>query len=235
MIRSVSCVLLSFTLLCVAPIAVHATPVDFLSSDSLVEMTPLEMGQTGKIYGSDGQLAPVDLLETNGIGRFKGFLPSMAKITFTYNVNFSDPSTCTLAVCNGGINYDARLFLYSSYEGDIGAEGEGNVISGSIYHDNYYLGTGVGAGYFENSYVGDMLLLSVMSSFPDETHGVVELINLSPFEAYFKTFLVTGGTGTGFARYAVSFVPLPAALPLFGLGIAGIAGYRRFRKQRKAD
>lgn len=51
-------------------------------------------------------------------------------------------------------------------------------------------------------------------------------------------FLGTVAGSTAFdVSYVVSAVPVPAALPMFGLGLAALAGYRarkRAKKQKKA-
>lgn len=64
---------------------------------------------------------------------------------------------------------------------------------------------------------------------------ILTLINLGAEAAEFKTYIMSTLNNLQVSAYvraeAVAAVPLPAALPLFGLGLAGLAGYKRARRK----
>ena len=66
----------------------------------------------------------------------------------------------------------------------------------------------------------------------------VLISNLSLGDLDFSTYLkITDAAklqNVGASWSSAAVVPLPAALPLFGLGLAGLAGYRRLKKSNKA-
>jgi len=70
--------------------------------------------------------------------------------------------------------------------------------------------------------------------------GVLTLANLGSTPLFFSSLLFsflsqsTLMVNTTYSTMAASAVPLPAALPLFALGLAGLAGYKLSRKNKTA-
>lgn len=148
----------------------------------------------------------------------QGVLPSNTQITFTYNT-------------------DSTLFAANPY--GYFAEGVGQVSdASSIYRawaasDNgwTYSEEAGSDGIFSatNSTLG---LTATAFTNQDSSIATLIITNLSNVAANFESYVFAstplGSLVTG--SYNVSAVPLPAALPLFGLALVGMAGYRRHRK-----
>ena len=63
--------------------------------------------------------------------------------------------------------------------------------------------------------------------------GMTIIKNFSAGLANFSTQMLAFGAGLVSIHYEVSAIPLPAALPMFGLGLLALAGVRKARKTAK--
>lgn len=198
----------------VAASSANATVVNF--SGSSVNMGTVEIGQTGTItdlYQTLFTLPP----NVVGGGNVFGFLPSNAKIVFSY----------TFTGLKDGVLLDYSSYNYNSggdvYAGSAtGHSQDGNAASGTI--------NGIASAplVFANAN------LTVVD--PGTSTGTTTIINTSgafaQFESLFFGLLSLSPLGVGSATYAVSAVPLPAALPMFAAALACLFGFSRARRKK---
>jgi hypothetical protein len=194
----------------------HATVINF--SGAHVNMGNVDYGQTGAItnlYQTLFTLPPHII----GGGDAYGFLPANAKITFSYTFT--------------GLE-DGQLQSYSSYNYKQG----GNQYFGSATADTKSFGTAVGTvnGLPSAPLVFASADLNVVN--PGTSTGTTTIFNTTSamvqFESLFFGLLNASPRGVGSATYAVSSIPLPAALPMFLALIGGFAVFSRVRKNRSA-
>jgi len=194
----------------------HATVINF--SGAHVNMGNVDYGQTGTIsnlYQTLFTLPP----HIVGGGDAYGFLPANAKITFSYTFT--------------GLE-DGQLQSYSSYNYNQG----GSQYFGSATADTKSFGTAVGSvnGLPSAPLVFASANLNVVN--PGTSTGTTTLFNTTStmvqFQTLFFGLLNASPRGIGSATYAVSSIPLPAALPMFLALIGGFAGFSRLRKHRRA-
>lgn len=198
-----SIIALLLSLVFVAP--AHAAAV--LVDHSLYDLSPNQSG----------------LLENTGSdtysGIVKGLLPAQTKITFTY-------------LLTGPLSTTGLSSLYAA--GDVYI---GTGLSGDFYTSDTM---GNNVVWPSNSMFSSSLPLESMPirTYMDGSTMTTEIQNWSAevagFESAFTGFLASGIldlTGVSYQVSSVSAVPLPAALPLFGLALVGMAGYRRHKKK----
>lgn len=141
---------------------------------------------------------------TDGLidAQYKGSLPSMSKITFTYTIDGAE---------NLGAIY-ARL------------RSIGSTFDTSLY--NVFAEAHVGPSV-ATSTSGDSLVIAT-AALPTIKSGVTTLTNKTAGNIDIESSIFAYLTGGASLRViaTVTQIPLPAALPLFGLGIAALAGYR---------
>lgn len=164
------------------------------------------------------------------LASFKGYIPSNSMITFTYSSENSRPSLLGLEAVQAFGEYHYKD------ENNNMLLGAQNVLE--VYNG---IGSNISAEYkIGNQIVENPGLLFVTAQFVDniQSQATVVIKNLSAgslfFETSFLQFFSKYVGGTVNVHYEVSAVPLPAALPLFGLGLAGMAGVRSRRKAKKA-
>jgi len=144
----------------------------------------------------------------------RGLLPSNAAITFTYT--FSAPI--------GEWDYVQGEAAYRDppYRYRVAADSNGWTLNQEALQ---------GHGFHDTTDVLDVSVSALMA--PDRLSGTVTITNLADVAANFASYFLSychRCSGIVSTTYAVSSVPLPAALPLFGLGLAGLAGYRLRKK-----
>lgn len=188
-----------------------ATVIDF--TGNFVDMTPSPLGidQSGTIY-SDGSGYGSAVLS-----QITGSLPANSMITFSYN--FSGTLTSNFLTTSGGYSYSDGGVLYV---------GNTNATAPADF--------GFSASYEDSTPVTALALSSAQI---DSAHTATVIIkNLSAGILNYVTAFM--GTVTGnkhfTVAYNVSAVPVPAALPLFGLGLGALAAMRaRSRKKAKSE
>ncbi len=192
------------TLLSFVGIDTANAAVDY--TGSFVNMEELSIGQSGTISGGNGFGNAV-------ISQITGYLPSNSMITFSYN--FSGTLRGGLLASGGSYSYDDGI---DSYEGFTVAMSAGSVsFSGGTVN-----GAPSDALAFSSAQItGTNAATTVIENFSGDFLGIMSL------------FI---GAATGSKAYIISYgvseVPLPAALPMFGMGLVVIAGLRA-RKKRK--
>ncbi|MBY0407992.1 MAG: hypothetical protein K2Q01_09890, partial [Rickettsiales bacterium] len=181
--------------LTVSATAAHADVIDF--SGSNVNMNAVHVGQSGTItnlYQTLFTLPP----NVVGSGNIFGFLPSNSMITFSYTF-----TGLVDGVLEGNTNY--------SYN-------NGNLFEGSAYA-NSQTGFAGSQGFINGVSSAPLAFaaanLNVVN--PGTSTGTVRFWNtsdaFSQFSSLFSGLLTASPRGVGSATYAVSSIPLPAALP----------------------
>ena len=175
-------------------------------SGQTVDMGGVSIGQTGTITSAYGTSLFVNNIQ--------GLLPSNSIITFTYNFG-GDLLSGSL---NAGSSYSFLL------DGDSYNGGALDQAPGDIY---YSFGS-------VNGTPSDSLVMASAQIDAGTDSGMTRITNTSGGVASYAsvfTGLITG-SGTLTIDYAVTAVPLPAALPLFGAGISALAGFGLWRRKK---
>lgn len=151
-----------------------------------------------------------------------GYIPANSTITFTFNSLGFDTSS-------GRVNASSTYFL---------EEGRLQGSSSATYHvkDNEVItDTFAGSSIIFGVPSAPVVLISaqVLQDMPSAASLVIQNLSGSvmPFLAEFMQVYAGGSYPRVDVHYEVNAVPLPAALPMFGLGIAAIAGARRRKKK----
>jgi hypothetical protein len=182
-------------------------------SGNFVDMTPtpLEIGQSGTITSTGAGFGNAVL------SLITGSLPSNSMITFSYN--FAGTLTSSFLTTSGGYSY----------------------VDGGVSHIGYTTATAPGgfgfSASFENaSPVAPLALSSAQITGSNSASVIIKNLSagaLSYATAFMGTVL---GSKNFTVAYNVSAVPIPAALPLFGLGLGALAFARsRARKKQKQE
>jgi hypothetical protein len=183
-----------------------AAIVDFSGDD--INMGTLAIGQSGTISA--------DSLGSLVVNSVQGVLPVNSLLTFTYN--FSGNLLAGVLAAGSEYTYTAG-----------GVDFAGSSLSVEPLGLNYASGTENGAPSsalaFSSAQV-DFTGNTASAIISNESAGVLD------FSSVFVG-LVIGDRNLDIA-YNVSAVPLPGALPLFGLGLAAMAGYNMRRKKKMA-
>lgn len=208
---------LSRTLLvagCVLGFALSSTPssaavVNY--SGNFVDMTPtpLEVGQSGTITSTGAGFGNAVL------SLITGSLPTNSMITFSYN--FAGSLTSSFLSTSGGYSYNDGGV---SYQGYTTATAPG--------------GFGFSASYENATPVEALALSSAQIDSPNAATVIIKNLSggaLSYVTAFMGTVM---GSKNFTVAYNVSAVPVPAALPLFGLGLGAIA-FMRSRARKKQE
>lgn len=196
--------------------AALAGQVDF--SGSTVNMNAVEVGQFGTIsnlYQTLFTLPP----NVVGTGSIFGFLPSFAQITFSYSFT--------------GLS-QGNLKGNTSYNYFVGADQfEGGATTNTS-------GATTSSGTINNVNSAPLVFASSGLNIqnPGTSTGSVTFTNTSAsfaqFQSIFTGLLAMSPSSIGSATYAVSSIPLPAALPMFATLMASMFGFARFGRKRKA-
>lgn len=200
----------------------NAAVVDF--DGAHVDMGAVDYGQTGTITNIYQELFTLPPQVVGG-GSAYGFLPSNARITFTYTFDGLD---------------DGALRSYGAYDFISGGDRfQGNAVEQTPTVD-------AGGGFSSssatiNGAASSPLIFATadLSVLPSGTSvGTTSITNLSSsfasYESLFTGLLRQVPPGVGKAVYAVSVVPLPAALPMFLSLLAGFLGYGRYSRKKRA-
>jgi hypothetical protein len=193
--------------------------IALFSLSSAAQAASIALGNLS--IGDEGDLSPltpqtIDLPLPAGsqtaYGYATGAIPSFSRITFSYTFV---PSLDT-----------ANLKSQISY-----------TESGAV---TYFYATNSDGFSYVASFVGPIPVgydtdpgeLQIVAS-ADSNSGRTVMTNLSAGLANFSSYLLgalPNGISLTNVHWVVEAVPLPAALPLFGLGLAGLAGYSRRKK-----
>lgn len=159
-------------------------------------------------------------------------------------------STTTLAASGGGYKYDfvkgvlptqsSITFTYFLLDAPVSGYAQGGTydIGGSTYTS--MANTNGSSFALTPGLTTEASWLSPTSGIPGTWAARVVVTNLSAVAAAFDSyFFRPAASGLPLddthaiygVAYEVAAVPLPAALPLFGLGLAGLAGYSRRKKK----
>lgn len=187
----------------------NAAVVDYTGNFVDMTPTPLEIGQSGTITGSGVGFGNLVL------SLITGSLPSNSLITFSYN--FAGTILSSSLTASGGYSYN-----------------DGGVSSIGYTTASAPGGFGYSVSYENFSPVAPLALSSAQIDSPNTATVIIQNLSagsLSYATAFMGTIL---GSKNFTVAYNVSAVPIPAALPLFGLGL-GVLAAMRARARRKQD
>lgn len=202
--------------LAIATFATDAKAIEVNFDGASVNMSNVQVGQFGTITNIYETLFTIPPNEA-GSGEAYGFLPSNTQITLNYTLN--------------GL-VDGTIQGYGSYNYNAG----GNSFFGSALADSD--GTSNSEGTINGIASLPLVATTADLALGDPTTGTITITNTSgsfaSFQALFFGVLALIPPSSGSISYAVSAVPLPAALPLFGAMIAGLFGFARARRKGAA-
>ncbi|MFP4097373.1 MAG: VPLPA-CTERM sorting domain-containing protein [Alphaproteobacteria bacterium] len=184
--------------------SVKAAPVDY--TGSLVDMGVLQEGQYGSITGQ-GRTSKT------AVSAIFGLLPTQNTLT----LNYSFEGDIRHALLGAGGGYTKK-------------------ISGNVYNGLAAVHSAGGVAFSYNGRQIDRvsstpLALTAAQIRPDNNATVV-IINRSSAQLKVISFLSAflNGSSSYDVQYNVSAVPVPAALPMFGFGLAALAALRQRKK-----
>ncbi|MDD3183446.1 MAG: VPLPA-CTERM sorting domain-containing protein [Alphaproteobacteria bacterium] len=172
-------------------------------------VSPLTVGVgLGEVNSLSSGSTTYDGIDGRIWAEYYGSLPGMTKITFTYDIIPSSDASVPLAGYMGLSSIGSSIIDTS--------------INATVFTDV----NPTAASATDN-------LVTAYASLPSFTNGTASITNLSAELVSFKTTLIAFlNQYVGLkVTWNVSSVPLPAALPLFGLGLASLAGYRLRKKK----
>jgi len=207
-----------FTLLTLAAFILFAGSMQ--SNAATIDFTGFNYNMGTVVAGNNGAIATNDLSNPHGVfyDYAEGVLPSNTKITFTFNTDPSIYSRYQYSFAEGVSQNADDTYIYRSW-----AASDGWFMNEKAGKDGVFAPTAPTFG-----------LQTTASLSSDKTIATVTVTNLSEVAANFKSYLFSPSSsisGLISTTYNVSAVPLPAALPLFGLALAGMAGYSRKKKK----
>ncbi len=186
-------------------VSVQADAATVNYSGAVVNMSPTSIGQEGVVT-----VNPISAFVPLLVSDISGVLPSNSMIEFTYKPTSGFVASGLAGVLGGFTNESGNGFA-------------SQVVS--------FPGTSVQTPLSTSSYI-------FATAQYDNTTGIVTTIikNYSAGLASFSSLwgaLVSGSTVMQ-VSYKISAVPLPAALPLFAFGLAGLAGVGYRNRKNKA-
>ncbi|MGH1456459.1 MAG: hypothetical protein ACRBDI_06740 [Alphaproteobacteria bacterium] len=185
----------------------HSANASYDYTGAFVDMETVSVGDTG-VIGNIGHFGSAI------VSQVSGSLPSNSMITFTYD--FSGDVGFGVLGAFGGYDFDTGSDSYSGYS-----------------HASTLFGNSA-AGFQNGSLSTPLAVASAQIDFGNNTATAVIKNVSSGVVDYLNLFvgLVSGNKNLEIS-YSVSAVPLPAALPLFLLGLAGLMGFS-YRGKRNA-
>ncbi len=181
-------------------------PVNY--NGSYVDMGELSLGQYGTVYAdkANGGIA---------MSQLRALLPSQASVTFSYNFVGGLQSGMLAA---GG--------LYSYPDADGLHEGFAASLSNTSlnFSGSKINGTPIGTALAYASADLDVVADTASATIINGSGGFLDITS--------ALFAIVGANKEYTISYQVTETPLPAALPMFALGLCAVAGVR---KRKKAD
>lgn len=190
----------------------------FASSNANASSIPTYTGadiNLGSLSVGDEGIISNDSFSLAYLNKVTGLLPANSKITFSYTVT--------------GIALGTLLVDLANY----GYKGVDGYYNGSAWASTNGMSP-IATGFFNGVASTPLVLASANLTSPNS--GTTVITSVAQDIAEF-TSMITGlvfGIGKIDGYFIVEAVPLPAALPLLGLGIAGLAGVRARKKAAKA-
>lgn len=209
---------------------------DYLIRYEINDGVTLNQGDSGDI--TFNSMTDINEYEYDQL-QIRASIPAHSKITFTYSSTGYKDYTTTVYENLGMIALSANgyaipielapgeLYLYNVEEKEKVRATSGLIHSSQSIHILDHDGI---------PSPGEALVFAGAQFDPDTvSSGTGYIINNTDasieIRSVFEQYLLASGTGITELHYEVSPVPLPAALPLFGLGLAGLAGIRSKKKK----
>lgn len=177
---------------------------------SFVEMGTLFDGQHGTITGGGG----ID--EAAVISQITAKLPAGTMIEFSYTLD---------GMLLGGMLTSGGSY---SFKDDYGKVYEGQTVALSIGPTSYSEGSYDGVASEALAFSSAQLNIGTSSGsaiIKNYSEGFLDIVSV-------LVGAIAAGGNTYTISYSVSSVPLPAALPMFGMGIIAVAGMRARSKKK---
>lgn len=185
-------------------VAVIPAPEDF--NGSFVDMGELEIDQSGTIYAdkANGGIA---------MSQIRALLPSHSAITFSYN------------------------FKGNLQSGMLAAGGQYSYLEGGDLYEGYTAALSNSSLNFSGSFVngtpvGTALAYASADLDPKGNKASAMIMNMSGdfLDITSALFAFIGGNKHYTISYQVTETPIPAALPMFAMGLCAVAGMRKRKK-----
>lgn len=185
-----------------------AAVVDYTGNFVDMTPTPLAIGQSGTITANGAGFGNAVM------SLITGSLPANSMITFSYN--FDGVLDSGYLTTSGGYSYTNGGVSYTGYTT---ATAPG--------------GFGFSASYEDATPVAALALSSAQITSPSTATVIIKNLSAGAL-SYVSAFMgtVAKGAKSFTVAYNVSAVPVPAALPLFGLGLGALAWRARSRKNK---
>ncbi len=168
--------------------------------------------------GDSGPLNTVNVGKKSSVVHHmaEGYIPANSFITFSFTFSGVADKGPYLLSGHGAYDYDM-----------------GDSFAGTVYTNSN--GGNDWKAFVNGLTSSEQLVFATSNLANDFSGGSITFTNLSKGLMWFSTtFLGKIANGFSSANWSVAAVPLPAALPLFGIGLLGLVGARRLRQNRKA-